>query len=64
MIRLDPGQPAPVEPKSAVFTDGTQLGLILLTNFVSSIYFLILQVVKARTTFILQLLLDVLPNSN
>ncbi|KAF9419106.1 hypothetical protein HW555_004277 [Spodoptera exigua] len=33
MIRLDPGQPAPVEPKSAVFTDGNQLGLILLTNF-------------------------------
>ncbi|XP_050560251.1 E3 ubiquitin-protein ligase MYCBP2 isoform X7 [Spodoptera frugiperda] len=33
LIRLDPGQPAPVEPKSAVFTDGNQLGLILLTNF-------------------------------
>ncbi|KAJ8737325.1 hypothetical protein PYW07_000596 [Mythimna separata] len=33
MIRLEPGQPAPVEPKSAVFTDGNQLGLILLTNF-------------------------------
>ncbi|CAH1647847.1 unnamed protein product [Spodoptera littoralis] len=33
MIRLDPGLPAPVEPKSAVFTDGNQLGLILLTNF-------------------------------
>ncbi|XP_041987793.1 E3 ubiquitin-protein ligase highwire [Aricia agestis] len=33
VIRLDPGQPAPVEPKSAVFTDGNQLGLILLTNF-------------------------------
>nr|XP_049693135.1 E3 ubiquitin-protein ligase MYCBP2 isoform X3 [Helicoverpa armigera] len=33
MIRLDPGQPVPVEPKSAVFTDGNQLGLIVLTNF-------------------------------
>lgn len=36
VIRLEPGQPAPVEPKSAVFTDGNQLGLILLTNFVST----------------------------
>ncbi|CAB3259025.1 unnamed protein product [Arctia plantaginis] len=33
MVRLDPGQPSLVEPKSAVFTDGNQLGLILLTNF-------------------------------
>ncbi|CAH0578389.1 unnamed protein product [Chrysodeixis includens] len=33
LIRLEPGQPAPVEPKSAVFTDGNQLGLIVLTNF-------------------------------
>ncbi|XP_063374022.1 E3 ubiquitin-protein ligase MYCBP2 [Cydia amplana] len=33
VIRLEPGQPAPVEPKSAVFTDGNQLGLIILTNF-------------------------------
>lgn len=36
IIRLDPGQPTPIEPKSAVFTDGNQLGLILLTNYVSS----------------------------
>lgn len=34
-IRLDPGHPVPIEPKSAVFTDGNQLGLIMLTNFVS-----------------------------
>ncbi|KAL0852359.1 hypothetical protein ABMA28_000560 [Loxostege sticticalis] len=32
-IRLDPGHPVPIEPKSAVFTDGNQLGLIMLTNF-------------------------------
>lgn len=36
MLRLDPGQPGPIEPKSAVFTDGNQLGLVLLTNYVSS----------------------------
>ncbi|RVE51528.1 hypothetical protein evm_003798 [Chilo suppressalis] len=33
LVRLEPGQPAPIEPKSAVFTDGNQLGLIMLTNF-------------------------------
>ncbi|CAH2103304.1 unnamed protein product [Euphydryas editha] len=33
MLRLDPGQPGPIEPKSAVFTDGNQLGLVLLTNY-------------------------------
>ncbi|CAG9782004.1 unnamed protein product [Diatraea saccharalis] len=33
LVRLEPGQPAPIEPKSAVFTDGHQLGLIMLTNF-------------------------------
>lgn len=35
ILRLDPGTPAPVEHKSAVFTDGNQLGLMMLTNFVS-----------------------------
>ncbi|XP_061382096.1 E3 ubiquitin-protein ligase MYCBP2 isoform X5 [Danaus plexippus] len=33
VLRLEAGQPAPVEPKSAVFTDGHQLGLVLLTNY-------------------------------
>ncbi|XP_064076475.1 E3 ubiquitin-protein ligase MYCBP2 [Vanessa tameamea] len=33
VLRLDPGQPGPVEPKSAVFTDGNLLGLILLSNY-------------------------------
>lgn len=39
VIKLEPGQPTPAEPKSAVFTDGHQLGLILLTNYVSDQYF-------------------------
>ncbi|XP_037299798.1 E3 ubiquitin-protein ligase highwire-like isoform X4 [Manduca sexta] len=33
IVRLDPGQPSPVEPKSAVFTDGNQLGLITLNSY-------------------------------
>lgn len=41
VLKLEPGQPAPVEPKSAIFTDGHQLGLIMLTNFVSLIFNLI-----------------------
>ncbi|XP_028043251.1 E3 ubiquitin-protein ligase MYCBP2 isoform X2 [Bombyx mandarina] len=32
-IKLDPGLPAPIESKSAVFSDGNQIGLILLTKF-------------------------------
>lgn len=35
-MKLDPGPITPIEPKSAVFTDGNQLGLILLTNLVSN----------------------------
>ncbi|KAJ0183671.1 hypothetical protein K1T71_000094 [Dendrolimus kikuchii] len=33
VLRLDPGTPLPLENKSAIFTDGNQLGLMMLTNF-------------------------------
>lgn len=36
VIKLDPGSPPPVDPKSAVFSDGQQLGLIMLASFVST----------------------------
>ncbi|XP_048488841.1 E3 ubiquitin-protein ligase MYCBP2 [Plutella xylostella] len=32
IVKLDPGQPAPIEPKSTIFTDGNLLGMILITN--------------------------------
>lgn len=35
ILHLETGQPGPVEPKSAVFTDSNQLGLILLSSLVS-----------------------------
>lgn len=35
-IRLNPGSPPPVDPKSAIFTDGQLLGLIMLASFVST----------------------------
>lgn len=38
MLKLDPGKPAPIEPKTAVFTDGHQLGMVMLTDYVSSLY--------------------------
>lgn len=37
VIKLNPGSPPPVDPKSAVFSDGQQLGLIMLASFVSTI---------------------------
>lgn len=36
VIKLDPGSPPPIDPKSAVFSDGQQLGLIMLASFVST----------------------------
>lgn len=39
LLKLDPGKPAPIEPKTAIFTDGYQLGMVMLTDYVS-IYFI------------------------
>lgn len=36
-IRLDPGPEMPSDAKTAVFTDGNQLGLVFLSNYVSII---------------------------
>ncbi|XP_047524361.1 E3 ubiquitin-protein ligase MYCBP2 isoform X3 [Pieris napi] len=33
VLHLEPGTPVAIEPKSAVFSDANQLGLVLLTNF-------------------------------
>ncbi|XP_038216347.1 E3 ubiquitin-protein ligase highwire [Zerene cesonia] len=33
VLHLDPGSPLPIEPKSAVFSDGNKLGLVVLTNY-------------------------------
>lgn len=35
VIKLDPGSPAPIETKTAVFSDGHQLGMIMITSYVS-----------------------------
>lgn len=37
VLKLDPGQPTCMEPKTAVFTDGSELGLLQLTSYVSSL---------------------------